>query len=401
MPEAEACDGVLDPRELAAPDLLRAEPGAELRAELRAEGSAGAERRALVHAWLALQAWGALRPVTARAALAATRGGDPVAALRELARKAPEAQLDAARFAVSLRRLVAIGARLVPFGARAYPASVATLADAPLLLAVRGEPARLAGAHVAIVGSRRPTPYGVSVARRLARELAGLGFGIVSGLALGIDAAAHHGALEAGRVTIGVLGCGPDLVYPREHQALAAEIAASGVVLSELPPGAAPLKYHFPLRNRLISGLSQAVLVVEAKARSGSLITAEHAAEQGREVLAVPGPIDASTSEGPNLLLRHGATPVLDASDVLRALGRTDEAEAWLRRRSRGAETLVALPPDARAVVTALRRAPVTRDELAAQLGLTASQLTAPLLALELEGLIAEDRAGRLRIVAR
>ena len=381
-------DGVLDPR------------GLDASGPTIPVGSARAAQRALVRAWLALQACGALRPVAARAALLHARG-DPGAALRALAQQSPETVLDDARLALVLRQLVASGTRLVPFGARAYPERLAVLEDSPLLLAVRGDPARLGGVHVGIVGSRRPTPYGVGVARRLARELAGLGFGIVSGLALGIDAAAHRGALEAGGVTVGVLGCGPDRVYPREHQALAAEMLVAGAVLSELPPGAGPLKYHFPLRNRLISGLSQAVIVVEAKARSGSLITAEHAGEQGREVLAVPGPIDVSTSEGPNLLLRHGASPALDASDVLRALGRSEEAEAWLRRRSRGAESLVALPPEARAVVSALRRAPVTRDELAVQLGLTAAQLSAPLLALELEGLVAEDRAGRLRIVPR
>jgi len=383
-------DGVLDPQDL---DPRRAEASG-------ARASAIAERRALVHAWLALQAHGALRPGETRAALEEA-GGDPAGALRRIAAQTPDTALDPARLEVALRALRRVEARLVPLGAPAYPPSLAALADPPPLLAVRGDPARLGGVQVGIIGSRRPTPYGVGVARRLARELAGLGFGIVSGLALGIDAAAHRGALEAGGATIGVLGCGPDLVYPREHQALAAEMLAAGAVVSELPPGAGPLKYHFPLRNRLISGLSRVVIVVEAKARSGSLITAEHAGEQGREVLAVPGPVDVSTSEGPNLLLRNGAGPVLDASDVLRALGRTDEAEAWLRRRTRGAETLVALPPEARVVVSALRRAPVTRDELATQLGLTPAQLSAPLLALELEGLVAEDRAGRLRIVPR
>jgi DNA processing protein len=358
------------------------------------------ERRARLYAWLALQALGALRPTAARTALEQA-GGDPAGALRRLVARTPGADLSGVRIEDAFRRLRKADVRLIPLGAPAYPPPLATLADPPPLLGVRGDPARLVGPRVAIVGARRPTPYGVGVARRLARELAGLGFGVVSGLALGIDAAAHRGALEAGGVTVGVLGCGPDLVYPSEHQALAADLLVAGALLSELPPGARPLRYHFPLRNRLISGLCQAVIVVEAKARSGSLITAEHAAEQGREVLAVPGPIDASTSEGPNLLLRNGATPVLDASDVLRALGRADEAEAWLRRRSRGAETLVALPPEARAVVDALRRAPVTRDDLATQLGLTPAQLAGPLLALELEGLVAEDRAGRLRIVPR
>jgi DNA processing protein len=370
-------DGVIDPRAAAGGGALR--------------------RRAF--AWLSLQAHGAFEPVAASAALAAA-GFDPERALRALA-GAPLADEACARAGA---RLAAAGARLVPLGARAYPERLAALADPTPLLAVRGDPARLGGRLVAIVGSRRPTPYGVGAARGLARQLAGLGYGVVSGLALGIDAAAHGAALEAGGRTIGVLGCGPDLVYPREHEALAEEMLARGAVLSELPPGAAPLKHHFPLRNRLISGLAEAVVVVEAKARSGSRITAEHAAEQGREVLAVPGPIDAAESAGPNLLLRQGAHPALDASDVLRALGRNDEAEAWLQRRARPAgeaEGEEALAPEARALLALLRRAPATRDELAARLGLAPAALAPRLLALELDGRVAEDRAGRLRIVPR
>lgn len=360
--------------------------------------------RERVHAWLALQARGGFAPVAARAALAAARG-EPVAALRRLTGETPAAVLGRAALDTACARLARSGAHLLPFGAPAYPARLAALADPPPLLAVRGEPASLGGPLVAIVGARRATPYGVGSARRLARQLAGLGFGVVSGLAWGIDAAAHRGALEAGGRTIGVLGCGADRVYPREHAALAAEMSAAGAIVSELPPGAAPLKHHFPLRNRLISGLALALVVVEARARSGSGISAGHAAEQGREVLAVPGPIDAPTSEGPNLLLRDGAAPALDASDVLRALGRTEEAEAWLRRR-RGAREgedggEAALAPEARALLAALRGAPATRDELASRLGLAPAALAARLLELELDGRVAEDRAGRLRIVPR
>jgi DNA processing protein len=358
--------------------------------------------RARVRAWLALQARGALAPAAAREALARA-GGDPAAALRALTGEAPTAVLGEGPFAAACAALARAGARLLPLGAAAYPARLAALADPPPLLAVRGAPAALAAPLVAIVGARAATPYGVGCAKALARQLAGLGFGIVSGLARGIDAAAHRGALEAGGATIGVLACGVDRVYPREHEALAEEMTAAGAVLSELPIGSPPLRHHFPLRNRLISGLADALVVVEARARSGSRISAEHAAEQGREVLAVPGPIDAPASEGPNLLLREGAAPALDASDVLRALGRGAEAEAWLarRRRAPGGDDAHALAPEARALLAALQGAPATRDELAARLGLAPAALAAPLLALELDGRVAEDRAGRLRIVPR
>jgi DNA processing protein len=355
-----------------------------------------------VRAWLALQARGGFDPVATRAALERA-DGEPAAALRLLTGEPPEAVLDDAALAAACAGLARAGARLLPFGASGYPPRLAELTDPPPLLAVRGDPACLATPLVAIVGARRSTPYGVGVARRLARQLAGLGYGVVSGLAWGIDAAAHRGALEAGGRTVAVLGCGADQVYPREHEALAAEMTAAGAVVSELPPGAGPLKHHFPLRNRLISGLAEALVVVEARERSGSRISAEHAAEQGREVLAVPGPIDAPTSEGPNLLLRDGAAPALDASDVLRALGRIDEAEAWLRRRrrTRGDDGEAALAPEDRALLAALRGAPATRDELAARLGLAPAALAARLIGLELDGRVAEDRAGRLRIVPR
>jgi DNA processing protein len=366
----------------------------------RDRGRPAASAAERVHAWLALQVRGAFEPVATRAALERA-GGEPVAALALLTGEAPRAVLGRAALSAACAALAGVGARLLPWGAPAYPARLATLADPPALLVVRGDVGCLAAPLVAIVGARRASPYGVGAARRLARQLAGLGFGVVSGLAWGIDAAAHRGALEAGGRTIGVLGCGADRIYPREHAALAEQMTARGAVVSELPPGAEPRKHHFPLRNRLISGLAEALVVVEARAKSGSRISAEHAAEQGREVLAVPGPIDAPTSEGPNLLLRDGATPAIDASDVLRALGRFDEAERWLRRRRRtqrddGARDLA---PQARALLAALRGAPATRDELAARLGLAPAALAAPLLELELEGRVAEDRAGRLRIV--
>ena len=345
----------------------------------------------MLHAWLALQRRCALRPVEARAAL--EESGDPRIALLRACRERPVEALPERDFERDVRRLARLGVRLVPYGSPAYPERIAALLDAAPLLGVRGDPGALAGPFAALVGARKATAYGLGVAARLARELAACGVGVVSGLALGIDAAAHRGALEAGGRTVAVLGCGPDRVYPARHERLAAEIAARGALLSELPPGAPPLAYHFPLRNRLISALAEAVVVVEARARSGSLITAEHAAEQGREVLAVPGPVDAPESEGPNRLLRDGAAPVLDASDVLRAIGGQHVAPASSARSAEPAD------PESRALWLALRSEPATRDELAARLGLAPQEMARRLLPLELDGRVLEDRDGRLRVV--
>jgi len=237
------------------------------------------------------------------------------------------------------------------------------------------------------------------VAESLARDLAACGVGVVSGLARGIDAAAHRGALAARGATVAMLGCGIDRSYPPEHEALADEIAEQGAVVSELPLGAPPAKHHFPLRNRLISALAHAVVVVEARAKSGSLGTARHAADQGREVLAVPGALDAATSEGPNRLLRAGAWPVLDAGDVLAAIGlgpaSASERAALAPCEDAPRET------SADPIVAALREEPRTRDELVAALGWSAQRLAAALVALELDGAIVEERDGRLRVAPR
>ena len=186
---------------------------------------------------------------------------------------------------------------------------------------MRGDVDALAAPSVAIVGSRAATAYGLDTAYQLARDLARAGVVVVSGLARGIDGAAHRGALEAGGRTVAVLACGPDRVYPASHRGLARRIERQGAVVSELPLGTHPLPAFFPLRNRLISGMASAVVIVEARERSGSLITAGHAANQGVDVFAVPGPITAPTSAGPNRLLRDGAYVALEAADVLRELG--------------------------------------------------------------------------------
>jgi DNA processing protein len=334
--------------------------------------------RAEVAAWLALQrelAWrpreAAQRLARAGAALAAYRGAADDPAIAQLAR---------------------LGVRGVPLPSPRYPERLRRLADPAPLLWVCGDPGVLVAPCVAIVGPRAPTSYGRSVARALARVLAGAGLVVVSGLARGVDAEAHEGALEAGGRTLAFQACGPDQVYPRGHRRLAARIAESGAVVSELPPGAPPLPQHFPLRNRLISGVSLAVVAVEAREKSGTLVTVRHAAEQGVDVLAVPGPIDAPTSRGTNRLLRDGAKLLLDVRDVLDAIGVRVELPAP-RPRERGP----GLSPLARAVLAALADAPSDRDGLCRRLQRRPAELAAALLELELAERIGEGRDGRLR----
>ena len=188
-----------------------------------------------------------------------------------------------------------------------YPIALAAIADPPLVLWTRGAIDALAAPVVAIVGARAASPYALAVADALARDLASRGLVVVSGLARGVDSAAHRGALAAGGVTVAVLGCGVDVMYPPEHASLAAEICGSGALVSELVPGTPPAQMFFPMRNRIISGLSRAVVVIEAGEKSGSLITARCALEQGRDVLAVPGNVLTGRNRGAHGLLRDGA----------------------------------------------------------------------------------------------
>ena len=210
--------------------------------------------------------------------------------------------------------------RAIVFGSPAYPPRLAAIADPPALLWINGDADVLAQPVIAIVGSRHASPSSLDVAHVLARDLAGFGLVVASGLARGVDAAAHRGALEGGR-TIGVLGCGLDRVYPPEHRPLAEVIVASGAIVSELAPSAPPTPEHFPRRNRIISGLALGVVVVEASLRSGSLITARCAADQGRDVMAVPGTALGQRHKGSHSLIRDGAALVESAEDVLAALG--------------------------------------------------------------------------------
>jgi DNA processing protein len=313
---------------------------------------------------------------------------------------AAQAELDA---------LDQLGAQLLTLGEPAYPVSLAAIDDAPPVLAVRGRAELLSQASIAVVGARNASTNGRNLAHRLAADLSeaadGTAYVVVSGLARGIDGAAHRGALDAGGATVAVMAGGVDIVYPPEHDALYADICDNGAVVSELPPGRRPQAAHFPRRNRIIAGLSLGVVVVEAATRSGSLITARLALEQGREVFAVPGsPLDPR-SRGANRLIRDGATLTESAADV----------------RSVLAPMLAAPPPpditppilfegladsegdgldSARTAVAAcLSPTPVTVDEIVRQCQVTAPVVHTVLLEMELAGLIERQPGNRIAAI--
>jgi len=350
--------------------------------------------RALLLDWLRVQAAFALAPADAIAAL---RGGLAPAALWKLASGAQRVR--ALRIEEGCDEWVALarcGARLAPWTSPAYPERLRSLVDAPPALLVQGDAAAWERPCVAIVGARAATSYGRDVARMLASGLAACGVVIVSGLARGVDAAAHEGALAAGGQSIAVQARGPDDVYPRAHRALAARLRASGAVVTEFGPGIEPRRPFFPLRNRIISALARAVVVVEARVRSGSLVTARHAADQGVDVFAVPGRIDWPTSEGTNALLREGAAVATSPSDILDALGIEAPALAAADARE-GAPARGASSP----IERALRDGPATRDELATRLRRTPESLALEIAELELAGAIALERDGRFHAKAR
>jgi DNA processing protein len=243
-------------------------------------------------------------------------------ALRVPAGSHPQMIAEAER-AASAAILAASASAMTPIACfdERYPGLLGCIADPPPVLWVRGDPAVLAGPAVAVVGSRAATSYALAVGGRLAAELAARSMIVTSGLARGVDSSAHRGCLDAGGRTLAVLGSGLDRVYPPEHEALADDIAASGAVISELGPGAPPLPDHFPLRNRIISGISLAVVVVEASENSGSLITARYALAQGRDVCAVPGSVLSGRNRGSHSLLKDGAKVVETADDILEELG--------------------------------------------------------------------------------
>jgi DNA processing protein len=342
-------------------------------------------------------------------------------ALPEVARSAGVATYQPCTEASALKELRAgqsAGARLLCRGEPAYPAALAEIADAPPVIWMMGDPALTFRPMVALVGARGASSLGTRMARHLAEGLGSEGFVIVSGLARGIDAAAHAASLATG--TVAVMAGGVDHVYPPENAALAAEIAARGLRVSEQPPGLEPMARHFPLRNRIISGLARAVIVVEAAAQSGSLITARLALDQGREVLAVPGhPFDGRAS-GCNMLIRDGAMLVRGPEDVIAAIGKPKGIPAPARapapdpapgRASSPASpgTATDAPTPAakprgwrdqsalhRRILDRLGPSPVAEDQLIRDLAMPASQVAPELVMLEMDGQIQRAPGGLL-----
>ncbi len=282
----------------------------------------------------------------------------------------------------ALERARAKSIDAIPWLSARYPVRVAGVFDPPLVLWVRGSTEVLSEPSIAIVGSRSASAYGEEAAAGLAADLARRGIVIVSGLARGIDAAAHRGALAAGGRTIAVLGCGPDVVYPPEHAGLMDEVIRTGAAVSELPPGTRPLAFHFPRRNRIISALSLGVVVVEARQRSGALITADCALEQGREVMAVPGNVLSERHRGSHTLLKAGAALVETAEDVLQVVKATAQGVLPFAERD----------PLLGAMETGEQYAV---DALAAACGCDAASVLTRLLELELQGLVRRAAGSR------
>lgn len=285
-----------------------------------------------------------------------------------------------------VQRAEEAGVKIIPFGSGIYPARLRSIADPPPCLYVKGEIRREDDKAVAVIGTRSASHYGRRVTRDLCRGLASLGFTVISGMARGIDGVAHDEALNAGGRTIAVLGSGVDRAYPPEHRKLYHRISENGAVISELPLGAPPLAFNFPARNRLISGLSAGVVVVEATEKSGSLITAAIALEQGREVFAVPGEVGSSRSRGGHRLIRQGAKLVENVDDIL------EEIAPQLVARDRQPAALRTLPVDAQPethkIFDLLQERSLHIDEVIEASGFSASRVSQILLELELQGFL-------------
>jgi DNA processing protein len=277
-------------------------------------------------------------------------------------------------------------------GDPAYPEPLLQTADPPLMLFAEGDPACLAQPLLAIVGSRHATAQGLDTARDFARTFSDSGWCVVSGLAAGIDGAAHEGALAGAGSTVAVVGTGPDQVYPARHRALAKRVREHGLILSEFTPGTPPIAEHFPMRNRIIAGMSRGTLVVEAALKSGSLITARMALEAGREVFAIPGSIHAPQARGCHALIRQGAKLVESAADVLEEL--QPGLQARLPLAETGQQTGSDEPDAANPLLEALGYDPMTLDALGARTGWSAAELNVRLLELELEGQVARLPGG-------
>ncbi len=347
-------------------------------------------------AWMAIQRLPAARTVAVRDILQTTP--DPVALLQAPSSTLRHSQLPAAWFEArrsalgdanwrgererELDSLLEQGVSLLDRHHPDWPGLLEECPDPPYLLYVRGDTALLGHPQIAVVGSRKASRQGIENAGRFARDLAVAGMAVTSGLALGIDAAAHTGALDAPGRTLAVIGTGIDIQYPRRNAALTGRIVEAGAVVTELPPGTPPTPDQFPQRNRIISGLSLGVLVIEAALRSGSLITARLALEQNREVFAIPGSIHSATSRGCNALLKAGAKLVTDVADIL------EEFAGWVAPAVPPVEA-PAMPNDECAhLFAALGFEPVSLDVLQNSLGMTTAQLLPLLTELQLQGKI-------------
>ena len=361
---------------------------------LRAPGLGGAGLRALLQ-----------RAGTARAICRDPRSLRASAGLDQTALEWM-ADPDTARLDADLAWLAQHGHRLLCCDEADFPPQLETIPQPPAALFVAGDPAVLLAPQIAIVGARSATTQGLANARDFARTLSRAGLVVTSGMADGIDGAAHAAAIEAGGQTVAVIGTGPDLVYPRKHHDLAARIVGQGAIVSEFSPGTEARPDHFPRRNRLIAGLSLGTLVVEAGLQSGSLITARLAAEAGREVFALPGSIHNPLAKGCHRLIRDGARLVETAAEVIEALGPAAQAQgAGLRAKLEAADTPEASQssgggdrgqdPDYASLLAALGDAPASLDELAERTRLPPAALSSMLLLLELEGVVGPAVNGR------
>jgi DNA processing protein len=290
------------------------------------------------------------------------------------------------------------GRRILTLADADYPQALLNIADPPILLYIQGRDRLLSATSLAVVGSRNATVQGIQNAERFSEAASRAGLTVVSGLALGIDAAAHHGGLRGSGSSVAVIGTGIDIVYPMRNRALAQRLAEEGCIVSEYPLGMPPVAANFPRRNRIISGLARAVLVVEAAAQSGSLITARTAAEQGRDVFAIPGSIHSPLSKGCHQLIKQGAKLIESAQDILEELGKLP----LLTRHPRAPANTSAIAPanhDADALLRAMGFDPVDADVLSLRSGLSAAMLSEQLLALELDGAVECLPGGRYRRV--
>ena len=305
------------------------------------------------------------------------------------------------RFAAAqLRRLERSGCGVLCISDDAYPPLLRAIADPPPVLFFAGNPDPLLSSMICVVGSRRATRRGLIAAHGIARGLSERGVHVVSGLARGIDGAAHEGALAGAGGTSAVLGCGVDLVYPPEHARLAARIRERGCIVSELPLGTPPFKYNFPLRNRILSGLSLGVVVVEAAERSGALGTATWAADQGREVFAVPGPVDSAMSGGPHKLIRDGARLAASAEQILEDLPSASSIRDASRAAAEAGPQLGLFAEDERRVLAALDLDPKHIDELVQFCHISPAIILPILLDLEMRGVIVSCGSGSYALAA-